>query len=376
MVKQTWSCLDCDQYERKMASASSWNKEAQIERHANLSSVMEEMPQANERLNKRFLGGNPRMSIYISVFSIQYFHFNKVLKTLGITEAGNSQLKTAFSQENSQNDERWNKLQERELQQKSGSETQEPFAKMTKKREKAIREELLQSGESSCKITSEEQFLPQEQSAKKRDMHEYKFGEKSLHSMILHRLLLEDKQQFKFGVVMTGISMEKIRIKSSSLGRIIVEFVVETDPSIKPIKPCTNFWSWRSKSEFCRICNRTGFVIFGLVTSSGDPFKVQGLMLNLCRKSCYGFGVHTLRIWHFGEFRRYYWSSSSVNYRTRGLNCHTRHSEGLHAATSGCAERLVDRLSRAGTRMALTVGAELGLSDQKSLFSSLLYLSV
>ncbi|KAK2378832.1 hypothetical protein QL285_066698 [Trifolium repens] len=30
------------------------------ERHANLSSVMEEMPQANERLNKRCLGGNPK----------------------------------------------------------------------------------------------------------------------------------------------------------------------------------------------------------------------------------------------------------------------------------------------------------------------------
>jgi hypothetical protein len=35
---------------------------------------MEEMPQANERLNKRCLGGNPRMSILISAFSIQYFN--------------------------------------------------------------------------------------------------------------------------------------------------------------------------------------------------------------------------------------------------------------------------------------------------------------
>ncbi|KAK2369040.1 hypothetical protein QL285_082196 [Trifolium repens] len=35
-----------------------------------------------------------------------------------------------------------------------------------------------------------------------------------------------------------------------------------------------------------------------------------------------------------------------------------------------------DRLPRAGTRMGLTVGAELGLSDQKILFSTLLYLSV
>ncbi|KAK2362354.1 hypothetical protein QL285_087424 [Trifolium repens] len=35
-----------------------------------------------------------------------------------------------------------------------------------------------------------------------------------------------------------------------------------------------------------------------------------------------------------------------------------------------------DRLSRAGTRMGLTVGAELGLSDQKISFSTLLYLSV
>ena len=47
-----------------------------IERHANLSSVMEEMPQANERLNKRCLGGNPRMSnfnfsIFNSVISIK-----------------------------------------------------------------------------------------------------------------------------------------------------------------------------------------------------------------------------------------------------------------------------------------------------------------
>jgi hypothetical protein len=55
-----------------MASASSWNEGAQM-RHANLSSVMEEMPQANERLNKRSLGGKLRISIYISVFTIQVF---------------------------------------------------------------------------------------------------------------------------------------------------------------------------------------------------------------------------------------------------------------------------------------------------------------
>ncbi|KAK2436013.1 hypothetical protein QL285_021031 [Trifolium repens] len=36
----------------------------------------------------------------------------------------------------------------------------------------------------------------------------------------------------------------------------------------------------------------------------------------------------------------------------------------------------VDRLSGARTRMGLTVGAELGLSNQKFIFSSLLLLSV
>ena len=63
---------------------------------------------------------------------------------------------------------------------------QEPLAKMTKKREKGLQEKL-QSGESSCKVTSKEQFLPQEESTKKRDMHEYKFGVKLLCFMKLHR---------------------------------------------------------------------------------------------------------------------------------------------------------------------------------------------
>jgi hypothetical protein len=45
------------------------------EKDANLSSVMEEMRQANETLHKRCLGGNPMISIYISVFLIQYFQF-------------------------------------------------------------------------------------------------------------------------------------------------------------------------------------------------------------------------------------------------------------------------------------------------------------
>ena len=44
---------------REELSESSYRRE----RHANLSSVMEEMPPANERLNKRCLGGNPRISI-------------------------------------------------------------------------------------------------------------------------------------------------------------------------------------------------------------------------------------------------------------------------------------------------------------------------
>ena len=81
--------------------------------------------------------------------------------TQGTRKAGNNKLKTTFSQENSQNDERRNTLQKRKLQQKvngqedhltkklpqevkerkravnrNGSETQEPLAKMTKKRER------------------------------------------------------------------------------------------------------------------------------------------------------------------------------------------------------------------------------------------------
>ena len=57
----------------------------------------------------------------------------------------------------------------------------------TIKERKAIREELLQLGEPSCKITSGEQLLHREESIKKKDMHESKFGVKSLCSMKLHR---------------------------------------------------------------------------------------------------------------------------------------------------------------------------------------------
>ncbi|KAK2362320.1 hypothetical protein QL285_087393 [Trifolium repens] len=47
------------------------------ERHANLSSVMEEMPQANERLNKRCLGGNLRISFF-NFSNFQFSTFNSV----------------------------------------------------------------------------------------------------------------------------------------------------------------------------------------------------------------------------------------------------------------------------------------------------------
>ncbi|KAK2451114.1 hypothetical protein QL285_010194 [Trifolium repens] len=68
---------------------------------------------------------------------------------------------------------------------RNGSETQEPVKKMTSE-EKAIRNEPLQSGESFCQVTSEEQLLPWEESIKQRNMHKYKFGVKSPHSMKLH----------------------------------------------------------------------------------------------------------------------------------------------------------------------------------------------
>jgi hypothetical protein len=55
-------------------------------RHANLSSVMEEMRQANETLNKRCLGGNPRIRFMylISVFYFKYasHHHHNVSKAV------------------------------------------------------------------------------------------------------------------------------------------------------------------------------------------------------------------------------------------------------------------------------------------------------
>jgi hypothetical protein len=54
-----------------------------IERHANISSVMGEMPQANERLNKRCLGGNPRISILIQYFN-SVFQFSIFISVFSI----------------------------------------------------------------------------------------------------------------------------------------------------------------------------------------------------------------------------------------------------------------------------------------------------
>ena len=119
-------------------------------------------------------------------------------------------LKTTFSQENSQNDERWSKLRKRSCNKKSmfrriillklpheareekgcyrnGSETREPLKRWRENRERPLRMNYYNQENQSAKSPQKNNLFLEKKASKQRDMHKYKFGVKSLRSMKLHR---------------------------------------------------------------------------------------------------------------------------------------------------------------------------------------------
>ncbi|KAK2362035.1 hypothetical protein QL285_087131 [Trifolium repens] len=114
----------------------------------------------------------------------------------------------------------------------------------------------------------------------------------------------------------------------------------------------------------------TGFVIFGLVVSSGDPFKVQGLMLNvgLRNSKCCG-----CKFWFWrdsnmplaAQFKPHYQRATS-EYSWRAGNFwadETRHGELMLASRVELGQDLSFRHGELGIRCS-----ELGQNDLMFLF--------